>query len=65
MDQFVIGIILAIFASWFGVSAYDSYVTIAEFSEMQQTLFNAKIAFAGLLTLIAIILQFKKVVFLK
>jgi hypothetical protein len=65
MNQFVIGIILIIIAGWFGSSAYNMWLTIPEFTEIQQTIMNAKCAFGFLFTLVAIVLQFREVKFIK
>ena len=58
MNQFVIGVILVIIASWFCTSAYMDYTTISKFTEIQQTLFNAKIVIGGFTQGVAMFLQF-------
>lgn len=64
MNQFVIGIILIIVAGWCGAAAANDYMTITRFTEIQQTMFNAKMAFCFLFTLVAVVLQFREVVFI-
>jgi hypothetical protein len=50
MNTFCIGFVLAVISAWLLVSGYHMW-SIPEFTEIQQTIFNGKITFGGLLAI--------------
>jgi hypothetical protein len=61
VTAFIIGIVLMIFAAWCFVSAYHYNVAIEQFTEMQQTMFNARLALGSLFIAAALFINLKDI----